>query len=85
MWNGTAAILKNSPTEVVIKASVRTQSPSGRPATASPTAARLVEPAMPYRIESPYASKPLEKAPRMRYFIAASFDLRELRRKPTST
>ena len=85
MWNGTAEILKNSPTDVVISARTVAQSPSGLAATASPTASRLVDPAMPYRTENPYASRPLEKAPRMRYFIAASFDFFDRRRNPTST
>ena len=70
---------------MVTSARAVAQSPAPRALTASPIAASPVDPPMPYRTENPYASKPLEKAPRIRYFIAASLDFRERRRKPTST
>src|SRR6185503_19810460 len=74
IWKGAAEILNSRPTAVVATARNTSGSQASRAAKAAVTSASRVDPARPYMIEKPYARKPLEKAPRSRYFIAASFE-----------
>jgi hypothetical protein len=53
MWNGTAEILKSSPTEVVASARNTSGSSGERAAMASAITPSLVDPEMPYITEKP--------------------------------
>src|SRR5262249_54943886 len=85
IWNGAAAILNSSPTNVVASARNTTGSHGCRCATAAAISVSLVEPAIPYSTENPYTRKPVANAPSSRYFSAASFDRLSPRRNPTIT
>src|SRR3954452_17284364 len=83
IWNGTAEILNNRPTAVVPIARKTTGSHAVRCEIAAWMSASLVDPAIPYITEKPYARNPVENAPSSRYFIAASFERLSARRNPT--
>src|ERR1035437_6861544 len=85
IWNGAAAILNSSPTDVVTSARNTIGSQRVFDAIACAMSTSLVDPAMPYITEKPYARKPLENAPSRRYLIAASLERLSPRRNPTST
>ena len=73
MWNGTAAILNPMPATTRMTASTSRGSVSC-PTKAEAITRRFVVPDRPYISDIPYSRMPSEKAPRRKYFTAASFD-----------
>src|SRR6266508_5841045 len=71
-WNGTTAALKPSPAVTSASATTTSGLPSPAFATAAETWTRSVEPAIPNSQANPYTRIAELKAPRRKYFSAAS-------------